>query len=235
VTRADDYSDVIRFHGHECPGAALGVRIAEIAVARYGRHTPDNEIVALAETDACGVDAVQVLTGCTYGKRNLRHEDNGKTAFTFWRRGEDTGVRVLARFGTDAYRDETTWALADKIADGTATGADRDTFASLQAARIQRILAAPADELLSVETVAVEPPAPKAVAPSEPCEKCGEPTSVEILHNHRGAMLCAGCHLDAHGGALPADHGPGHAHDHSHPRAHHHHGHESGHAHAHQH
>ncbi len=34
----------------------------------------------------CGVDAIQVLTGCTYGKGNLIHRDLGKMAFSFYRR-----------------------------------------------------------------------------------------------------------------------------------------------------
>jgi len=31
----------------------------------------DEEIVAVVETDACGADAIQVRTGCTFGKGNF--------------------------------------------------------------------------------------------------------------------------------------------------------------------
>ena len=55
------------FHGHWCPGLALGIRAAEWALNELGK-AGDEEIVALVETDMCGVDAIQFLTGCTFGK-----------------------------------------------------------------------------------------------------------------------------------------------------------------------
>ncbi|MEV0130322.1 FmdE family protein [Dactylosporangium sp. NPDC050688] len=227
TTLNERYPEIVRFHGHECPGASVGARVAEVALARFGRHDTGNEVVAVSETDACAIDAVQVLTGCTYGKRNLVHQDNGKNVFTFWRRGDATGIRVSARPGGDAYRDEATWALAEKIEAGVASPQERAAFAVAQQARTARILAAPVEELLLVEEISGDVPAVKAVRPTEPCEDCGDQTSVATLHNHRGRMVCPACHLAAHGGVLPPDHGH-HGHDHAHPRAH-------AHAHAHAH
>ena len=68
---------VIDFHGHWCPGLATGIRAAEWAVKELGKAA-DEEIVAVVETDMCGVDAIQYLTGCTFGKGNLIHQDYGK-------------------------------------------------------------------------------------------------------------------------------------------------------------
>ena len=65
------------FHGHWCPGLAIGIRAAEWALKELGK-APDEEIVAVVETDMCGVDAIQSLTGCTFGKGNLIHKDYGK-------------------------------------------------------------------------------------------------------------------------------------------------------------
>jgi formylmethanofuran dehydrogenase subunit E len=220
------YQDVVRFHGHECPGLSLGMRAAELAVSRLGRHEPGNELVAVTETDACAVDAIQLLTGCTYGKRNLVHRDHGKVIFSFWRRSDGAGVRVRARAGTDAYRDELTQTLAGRIDDGTATPDERARFAELQAARVQRILAAPVETILTVEELDAPAPEPKPVGPNAPCEGCGDLTASGILHHHRGRMLCPPCHLDAHGGVLPPDH----AHD-GHPHGGHSHGHDHAHSH----
>jgi len=53
---------VIDFHGHTCPGLAIGIRVSELALERLG--TPESgKLVAVVETDMCGVDAVQFLTG----------------------------------------------------------------------------------------------------------------------------------------------------------------------------
>ena len=48
------------FHGHWCPGLAIGIRAAEWALKEMGK-APDEEIVAVVETDMCGVDAIQYL------------------------------------------------------------------------------------------------------------------------------------------------------------------------------
>ena len=60
----------VAFHGHSCPGLAIGFRAAELAMDYLGLNDPavDEEVVCVTENDACGVDAVQVLTGCTLGK-----------------------------------------------------------------------------------------------------------------------------------------------------------------------
>lgn len=70
----------ISFHGHSCPGLAIGIRAAELALRELGSR---ENLVAVVETDMCGVDAIQFLTGCTYGKGNLIHKDHGKMAFSF--------------------------------------------------------------------------------------------------------------------------------------------------------
>ena len=42
---------VAEFHGHMCPGLAMGIRIAEVALRDIGPHAQDEEVVAIAETD----------------------------------------------------------------------------------------------------------------------------------------------------------------------------------------
>jgi formylmethanofuran dehydrogenase subunit E len=87
----------VAFHGHMCPGLAVGIRAAEVALREIGPHAQDEEVVAVVETDMCGVDAIQFLTGCTFGKGNLIHLDHGKNTFTFYRRSDGKGIRVVSR------------------------------------------------------------------------------------------------------------------------------------------
>lgn len=51
-----------------------------IARREIGAHARDEEVVAAMEPDMCGVDAIQFLTGCTFGKGNLIDLDVGKNA-----------------------------------------------------------------------------------------------------------------------------------------------------------
>ena len=42
---------VAEFHGHMCPGLAMGIRAAEVALNEIGPHASDEEVVAIVETD----------------------------------------------------------------------------------------------------------------------------------------------------------------------------------------
>ena len=90
------YEDLIAFHGHSCPGLAIGYRMSKAALAFLsGSRAKDEEIVAIVENDACGVDALQCLSGCTFGKGNLIFKDYGKQVFTLYNRSSRKGARVV--------------------------------------------------------------------------------------------------------------------------------------------
>ncbi len=73
IMAQDDFKKCLDFHGHLCPGLAIGYRAATGALEWLKENrSEDEELVAIVETDACGADAVQVLTGCTFGKGNLQ-------------------------------------------------------------------------------------------------------------------------------------------------------------------
>ena len=128
---ADDrFAEAVAFHGHICPGLATGYRAAEIALAllRSGR-SEDEELVTIAETDACGVDAIQVLTGCTAGKGNLLFKDHGKHAFTFINRKTGAAVRVVSNPSFDIDSLDPEFApLRARVMQGLASGAEHAEF-----------------------------------------------------------------------------------------------------------
>ena len=62
----------------------LGLKPVKAAQEKMGiTFSSDEEVVCVTENDACGIDAVQVLTGCTMGKGNLIYRGTGKMAFSF--------------------------------------------------------------------------------------------------------------------------------------------------------
>src|SRR3990172_4604312 len=87
-------SDVADFHGHVCPGLALGFRVSKLALNELGGRSKDEELVAMVENDSCAVDAVQVMTGCTFGKGNLIFRDYGKQVYTFIKRPSGKSIRI---------------------------------------------------------------------------------------------------------------------------------------------
>ncbi len=98
--------EIIKFHGHKCPGLAIGIRASEIALRDIGHHSKDEEVVAVVETDMCGVDAIQFLTGCTFGKGNLIFKDHGKMAFSFFNRETEKKIRVRISPEVQIQRDD---------------------------------------------------------------------------------------------------------------------------------
>ena len=87
----------VTFHGHGCGGLAVGFRAVLYAWELFGsgRAAEDEEIVCVAETDACGVDAIQALMSCTVGKGNLIFNLQGKNAFSFYRRSDGKSFRLV--------------------------------------------------------------------------------------------------------------------------------------------
>ena len=112
----EDLKPVIDFHGHFCPGVLIGWRASKLALKLLGvGRDRDEELVAITENDACGVDAVQYVLGCTFGKGNLVFRDYGKQAFTVFRRSDGKGVRlVLKSPGRELTREESARRLLEE-------------------------------------------------------------------------------------------------------------------------
>ena len=83
ISSSSDFTKCVEFHGHTCPGLAIGFQAARILMELLNvRKAPDEELLAIVETDACGADAIQVMTGCTFGKGNFIFKNYGKHAFS---------------------------------------------------------------------------------------------------------------------------------------------------------
>jgi formylmethanofuran dehydrogenase subunit E len=193
IIESEDFQRCAAFHGHVCPGLSIGYRAAHTAMDRLQeKRAADEEIVAVVETDACSADAVQVLTGCTFGNGNFIYRDYGKMALTLLSRNTGRGVRVALK--PDAFKpDEEHMALIQKITRGDATTEEHNRFEELHFKRTCNILEAPSDELFSVSSVAVELPARARIEPSEPCARCGEPTMPSKMNVVDGRKVCRGC------------------------------------------
>lgn len=105
----DLWEKAVAFHGHECPGLAIGFMACQAAREKIKIGTSDDEqIVCVTENDACGVDAIQALLSCTIGKGNLIFRNTGKQAFSFFNRTNGKKIRVclIPNKNKDMERDE---------------------------------------------------------------------------------------------------------------------------------
>jgi len=193
MTDQQTLEQVVRFHGHMCPGLAMGIRAAEVALDEIGAHAVDEDVVAVVETDMCGVDAIQFLTGCTFGKGNLVHHDFGKNVYTFIRRSDGKAVRISTRPGGWGEPDPEWEALFAKVRAGVGSTEERQRFGTLHRQRCDRVLNAPLDDLYEVREVSTAAPQQARVFASVDCASCGEPTMETRVRRLDGRELCRPC------------------------------------------
>ena len=93
-----NWQDCVAFHGHECGGLTIGYQASLYAIELLNlEFSADEQVVCIAENDACGVDAVQVMLGCSIGKGNLLFHMRGKQAFSFYNRKTGKSVRLVLK------------------------------------------------------------------------------------------------------------------------------------------
>jgi formylmethanofuran dehydrogenase subunit E len=100
---ADLYEAGLRLHGHKCPAMPMGLRAGLAALEALGvERAKDGELVALVELGedhcaTCYADGVQMATGCTFGKGNIRKLGYGKWGLTLIDKKRGRAVRVVPR------------------------------------------------------------------------------------------------------------------------------------------
>ncbi len=193
ILLSDSFQKCVEFHGHLCPGLAIGFQAARLLMERLGaKRSPDEELVAVVETDACGADAIQVVTGCTFGKGNFIFQNYGKHAFSLIDRKKGRGLRAcLKAEGMPSSSEQL--ALFERIRNDRATPEERERFKEIQQERIRTILEASPDSLFKIEERRGEIPPKATIVESRPCDLCGELTKIDLLQDARGRKVCKAC------------------------------------------
>lgn len=178
-------SETIKFHGHLCPGLAIGYRASLVAMAKLSfSRSSDEEIIAIVENDSCSVDAVQWLTGCTFGKGNLIFHDYGKQVFTFAVRpksktidnSEEKGRAIRLALRTEGKR-------FDNSTEGRSN-------------RINWLVNAKDDDVFDIKEFQMDMPSRARIHESIICDNCGESTMVTRLRQVGDKNLCIPCSVD---------------------------------------
>lgn len=164
------WEKAVAFHGHGCPGLAIGVRAAQIVLERFGvDRAQDEELVCITENDACGVDGIQAILGCTFGKGNLLYRGTGKQAYSFFHRESGQSLRLVLRpFQGEKGRDS----------------------------RMRYILEAPAEDIFHFGQPRCALPEAAKIFPSVACELCGERAPEHKMRLQDGKTVCLDCFVD---------------------------------------
>ncbi len=173
------------FHGHVCPGIVLGTRLTIAGMRELGvdPHIHNRDLIVYIEIDRCGADAVQAITGCSLGHRNLKHMDYGKFAATFVDISTGKAVRV---------------SIHEK---------DRAKHDLLEKNELIQLLGSiPESEILVIERVNVS--IPKDDIPGYPlgksvCSRCGEQVADNRHIMVDGKPLCKNCGVKSYYTVIP--------------------------------
>lgn len=159
----------VEFHGHACPGVALGVLVSKYILEHGNDFSVDEEIVAVVENDNCSVDAIQALIGATFGKGNLIFLDYGKNNYTFYNRTNKKAIKFsleLRDFGDKELTKEE---------------------------RIVKLLSSNPKKIFKIEKVEFNPPQRAQIHQSIICDRCGEPAMSTKIKKFKNKRYCIPC------------------------------------------
>jgi formylmethanofuran dehydrogenase subunit E len=157
----------LAFHGHECGGLLIGFKASLYAIELLGiEFSHDEQLVCISENDACGVDAIQVILGCSVGKGNLLIHIKGKQAYSFYNRSTGKSVRLVLR----------------------------DTTRKDGASKLEYMKDMPPRELFDVKEVKETLPESAHIFASYPCSICGEMTAEHMLRLSGDQKICPDCY-----------------------------------------
>ena len=180
INLPEDLNQCVAFHGHLCPGVVIGYCAAKLGMRELSaRRAGDEELIAIVENDTCAVDAVQVLTGCTFGKGNLYFRDHGKMVFTFATRSNGRSVRLRLR--------PVNTPEVDDIPEDQRRRRQIDFMLAQDPAMLFE---------MRNDGLACLPPAAR-IRESLPCDNCGETVMSTRLRQRGSKNVCIPCDEDA--------------------------------------
>lgn len=188
-----DWEATVKFHGHICPGVAVGHRACWYARKLLNLTSPSlaPEYVVVAENDLCGLDAVQVNTGCTVGNDGLIINLQGKHAFSFINKKTGLGVRIVLE--APLWDSNHPIELHHKVKLGTATPEEAQEFFRLRLQRGEQLLELTDEELFKVEEINQKIPGKPRLHPVVRCTRCREQVMLPWVIQQGDEQLCPRC------------------------------------------
>lgn len=188
------FEEAAEFHGHVCPGLAIGYRAATVALDElFSKRSEDEELVCIVENDACSIDGIQVVSGCTIGKGNLLFRDYGKQVYTFILRDKSDAVRISQKPEFAMNSAPGAPELMKKFFSGEATEEEAALYHKQRSDMVERYLTSPAEEIFEIRHIKAEIPEKARLFNSVKCAECGETVSESRARVKDGKFVCIPC------------------------------------------
>ena len=162
------WKDCVAFHGHECGGLTIGYKASLYAIKLLNlEFSGDEEVVCITENDACGVDALQVMLGCSVGKGNLLFHMRGKSAYSIYNRKTGKSVRLVLKPRPEGITREKSFAYYQSCSP---------------------------EEMFEVKETTIRLPEKARMFDSYICDCCAEETGSNWIRLAGGKKLCLDCY-----------------------------------------
>lgn len=187
----------LALHGHKCPAMPLGLRAGAAAMNALGvERAHDKQLFAILELgdehcSHCFADGVQMITGCTLGKGNIKKLGFGKFGLTLVDRTTGRAIRVVPRAEAQNAMKQTPFFTEYRLKNVPPSRVPDEVVDPL----IQKVLNAPQETILMLgEEFRVEVEMSAETFASFVCENCGEnvvETYSRVVDNRK---VCIPCH-----------------------------------------
>lgn len=196
IDAKDYYEAGLVLHGHKCPAMPMGLRVGAAALNALGvERAKDGQLEAIVELGedhcaTCFADGVQMITGCTFGKGNIRKSNLGKWGVTVVDRKTGRTIRVAPKAEA---------MLANKQSKFFSDYREKGIPASqvpeeIVAPMVEKVMNAPAEALLKVgEITQTEVKMGKHSFDGFVCAHCGEMVAEPYGRLHGDQKLCIPC------------------------------------------
>jgi formylmethanofuran dehydrogenase subunit E len=190
----------LTLHGHKCPAMPQGLRAGAIAMNRLGvARSGDKTLLALVELGDhhcahCFADGVQMITGCTFGKGNIRKLGYGKFGVTLVDTTTGRAVRVVPRAEAQLKTKQTPFFTEYRMKGVPPTQVPDGVVAPL----IEMVLNGPEDQLFAVSDVFEYdvPPRPPEIFDAIVCDRCGDMVVETYARLVGDRKVCIPCQSD---------------------------------------
>ena len=186
----EEFDRVVEFHGCYCLDIAIGYRVAKALLREMADEVQNmKEVFAQVGGSTCAVDAIQKITGCTLGKRNLILSDLGKPVYILQNVRTRNAVRTYVHYWDDF--DQSALGVL-KVRSKTDPDGKRRLKEYLDK-QIDYILSAPEKDLFTWRRIRLDAPVIGGKFDTVACKKCGEYVNSRFIQTINEQLLCKEC------------------------------------------
>jgi formylmethanofuran dehydrogenase subunit E len=191
-----ELANLAHYHGHVCPELAVGYRASVLArhEMAFDRKYASRQF-AFAENMGSGIEAVQLITGCTIGNQNFFAYDLGKQVYYFGLAEKDNLPVNVLRLSliSEALIIEKAGDIEHNIATGKASQAEIEDYREAISTAVHDIIGLDEGELFKKSIVSVHPPRFQGQSHYSKCSICSEITDLKkCVPGHKG-LYCQVC------------------------------------------